>query len=122
MPVLEVDIVGELDPVARKGIAARLADVVGHALRSRPGGTWVKVTLIPRGLYAENAGGPEPGVLPVFVRLLSREVPEGEALAAQVRDLTRAVALVCGRPETHVHVLYEPPAKGRLAFGGKLVD
>lgn len=122
MPILEVDIVGELDPVARKGIAARLADVVGHALRSRRGGTWVKVQLVPRGLYAENGGGPAAGVLPVFVRVLLRDVPEGDARAAQVRDLTRAVALVCGRPEQNVHVLYEGSALGRLAFGGKLVD
>ncbi|MCC7536526.1 MAG: hypothetical protein IT379_09955, partial [Deltaproteobacteria bacterium] len=76
---------------------------------------------IPRALYAENAGGPEPGVMPVFVRVLARDVPEGDALGAQVRDLTRAVALVCGRPEANVHVLYEPSATGRLAFGGKLV-
>ena len=43
-----------------------------------------------------------------------------DALAAGVRRLTGAIAAACGRPEENVHLVYEPPAKGRIAFGGEL--
>lgn len=122
MPILEIDIVGEVSPVARKRLGARLADVAGQVLRSPPGGTWVKVRLVAADLYGESGGGPPAGVSPVFVRVLARDPPEGDARKEQVRALARAVALTCGRAEQHVHVIYEPGARGRVAFGGVLVE
>lgn len=45
------------------------------------------------------------------------EVKSG--LAARARSLTEAVASACDRPSQGVHVIYEPPARGRIAFGGQ---
>jgi len=53
---------------------------------------------------------------------LKKAVPFGSELRAEVEALTRAVAQVCGRDPEQVHVIYEPPALGRVAFGGRLVD
>jgi len=90
-------------------------------LGSPPRGTWVAVDLIPAAHYAEN-GGAEPGVAPVFVRVLLKDGPPREGLAEQVAALTRAVAICSGRPADNVHVFYEPAAAGRVAFGGNLVS
>ena len=120
MPILEIEVVGELAPGKRDGLAGRLAEETGRVLGSRPQGTWVRLRELAREDYAENGGGPPEGVLPVFVRVLMAEVPAGEALARLARDLTTAVAEACGRAPEDVHVLFEPPAHGRIAFGGQL--
>lgn len=121
MPILELTIVGELPAPRRKDLAQHVADAAGRVLSVRPGGTWVLVRRVDRDDYAEEGGGPPPGVLPVFVRLLLRTVPQGEELARQATALTQAIADCCGRPAENVHVCYEPAALGRQAFGGQLV-
>ena len=44
------------------------------------------------------------------------------AVRHQLARLTAAVAKVTGVPGENVHVLVEPAARGRIAFGGQLVD
>ncbi len=121
MPVLEVRVVGELSSELASGLAQRIADAAAEVLGSRPRGTWVAVETIPAAHYAEN-GGAEPGVAPVWVRVLLRDGPPRERLAEQVAALTRAVASSCGRPPENVHIVYQPAAAGRVAFGGRLVE
>lgn len=118
MPILEVRLVGDS---AAPDLAQRLADAAAGVLGSPPRGTWVAVELIPPARYAEN-GGADPGVAPVFVRVLLRDGPPREGLAEQVAALCRAVATCCGRPAENVHLVYEPAAAGRVAFGGNLVS
>lgn len=120
MPILEVRVVGELAAHLEADLAQRIADAAGAALGSRPGGTWVTVDTVPAARYAENGGAGE--VAPVFVRVLLRDGPPREGLAAQVAALTAALAGCCGRPAENVHVVYEPAAAGRVAFGGRLVE
>ncbi len=38
----------------------------------------------------------------------------------EIAELTERFAEICGRSPEHVHIIYEPPAAGRIAFGGKL--
>jgi phenylpyruvate tautomerase PptA (4-oxalocrotonate tautomerase family) len=90
-------------------------------LGSRPRGTWVTVETVAAERYAENAGA-EPGVAPVFVRVLLRDGPPRENAAEQAAALTGAVARCCGRPPENVHLFYQPAAAGRVAFGGRLVE
>ncbi|RKY18286.1 MAG: hypothetical protein DRQ55_13730 [Planctomycetota bacterium] len=120
MPILEVEIVGEPEAARRAGLARRLADEAGAVLGSGPQGTWARVRVLPAQDYAENGGGPGPGVRPVFVRLLLARHPETKELAELVRRLTEAVARQVDRPVENVHVIVEPPAAGRVAFGGEL--
>ena len=121
MPVLDVRVVGELAAGLDDGLAQRIADAAAEVLGSRPRGTWVAVETIPAALYAENAVT-EPGVAPVFVRVLLRDGPPRDDAAEQVAALTGAVAGCCGRPPENVHIIYEPAAAGRVAFGGRLVE
>ena len=111
MPILDVEIVGE--PVTDASLARRLADAAGAVLKSRPQGTWVRVRTLAFAHYAENEGGPPPGVSPVFVTVLKRENPTGDRLKEEIAALTKAIASVCGRSEGNVHVLYEAPVAGR---------
>jgi len=118
MPILDVQVVGDVAESIRAQLARRIADAAADVLNSRPQGTWVKVQVLPERDYAENAGGPEPGVRPVFVAVQLREPPAGLALQAQVTALTAAIAEACGRPPENVHLQYHPPAPGRVFFGG----
>jgi len=119
VPVVDVELVGDTSVTAQ--LTQRLADEIGQALDSRPGGTWVRVRLLDQAHYAEN-GGMDDSVRPVFVTVLERQRPEGEDLARRVGRVTTAVAEATGRPAENVHVLFEASAAGRLAFGGRLVD
>ncbi len=118
MPILEVRLVGDS---AAPDLARRIADAAGGVLGSPPRGTWVTIELVPPVRYAES-GGAEPGVAPVFVRVLLRDGAPREGLADQVTALCRAIATCCGRPAENVHLIYEPAAAGRVAFGGNLVS
>lgn len=118
MPILEIEIVGE--PEVREGLAQGLADAAGEALEARPGGTWVRLRVLPLRDYAESGGAPE-GARPVFVSVMKRSYPEGGPDPAEVHRLTEAIARECGRDPGLVHVRYEAPGAGRQAFGGRLV-
>ncbi len=120
MPILDVEIVLKPDEILAPGLAAELADRTAAVLGARPGGTWVKLRTLSPEQYAED-GGPSPGVYPVFVSVLKADWPGPDELAAEVAALTQAIAQVCQRPRENVHVLYQPPARGRIAFGGRLI-
>ena len=120
MPILEIELVGEPEPARRRDLARRLADAAGEALGARPGGTWVRLRVLPEEDYAESGGAPV-GVRPVFAHVLKRTWPEGGPDPEEVRRLTEAVADAVGREPGVVHVRYEAPGGGRQAFGGQLV-
>ncbi len=118
MPILQIDIVG--DRGEDTGLAQRLADAAGAALGSRPQGTWVKLQYIAASDYAENSGanvGP-----PILVSLLEADVGRGAELRERVRLLAEAVAKAANHPVQNVHIIVEPAARGRIAFGGELVE
>jgi hypothetical protein len=81
----------------------------------------VRLRFLPALDYAESGGGPPRGVRPVFASLLLRDPPRGAARARQASALTRAIAQACGRPVENTHLLYRAPARGRAAFGGRIL-
>ena len=120
MPILHVEIVTKTDESFPPDLASQLADRTGAVFGSASGRNWVSLQFTPGGQYAENerpAGEPYP----VFVSVLKKELPAREALQAEVAQLTPAIAQLCQRPAEHVHILYLPPAAGRVAFGGTLL-
>jgi phenylpyruvate tautomerase PptA (4-oxalocrotonate tautomerase family) len=119
VPIVDVELVWDGD--LPSSMAQRLADALGEALSSRPQGTWVRLRRLEAGRYAEN-GGLAEDVHPVFVTVLERVRPSAQDLADRIARVTEAVAEVTGREPTQVHVLYDADARGRLAFGGRLVE
>ena len=115
MPIVDVEIVG-----ARSlgGLAQEIADDVGDAFGASAGKVWVRLRALEAGNYAENR---TQAPMPVFVSVLASAPPEGEALEALVGRITQAVARRTGRAADLVHVVFEPAARGRIAFGGRLV-
>ena len=94
--------------------------LLSHATRRKvyaPCARLVSAVAALRGLAMVYCAGP-----PIFVSVLKREMPVGAELQSEIRRLTAAVAEICDRPPDTVHVLYEASAKGRLAFGGTLVE
>lgn len=120
MPILDVEIVGSIPNDVAQGLAERMAEAAAGVLGSRPQSTWVKLRFLAEEEYAEDGGGPPEGVKPVLVSVLQANVQEGSRLAEQASRLTEAIAGACGRPATNVHIIFEPAAAGRIAFGGKL--
>ncbi|HEX4924310.1 MAG TPA: hypothetical protein VFV50_09495 [Bdellovibrionales bacterium] len=115
MPILDVEIVGELS-VSEP--AQALADAAGTVLKTRVGGTWVKLRRLDPGDYAEN--GPNTPQ-PVFVNILASKSFDQSEFERVAQELAAAFAAVLRRPIENIHVLLEPSAKGRIAFGGSLV-
>lgn len=120
MPILDVEFVGDVDG-ERSELAARLADAAGAVFDSPPQETWVRLRFLPEDEYAENGGGPEAGVRPVFVTVLLGSPPDQETLAVKARALCDALSSAAQRPAENVHILFEPSARGRIAFGGELL-
>lgn len=119
MPILHVEIVGDPHDYPQH-LPQLIADAAGSVLSSRPGGTWVKVTFLAVSSYAESGGTVEG--CPMIVSLIQAEPPIGDGLRQQVSYLTDAIANVANHPVENVHILVEPGAKGRIAFGGTLVE
>lgn len=119
MPILQIDIVGDSER-RKENLAQRIADAAAIALNSRPGGTWVKLQFIATANYAENEGATEG--LPIIASLIQAEIPTGDALRNQVFNLAKAISEAADHPVESVHIVIEPAAKGRIAFGGSLVE
>ncbi len=119
MPIVTVEVVQD-SPISDHW-ALELAQAVGRALASRPGGTWVRLRRLPSARYAED-GPPGEHRRPVFVSVLQARAPVGEARAVAAVEVAEAVAGVCDRPRHSVHVIFEPDGTGRVAFGGELLS
>ena len=122
MPILDVEIVVAAGEEQDGSLAAKLADAAGEVFGGVAGRTWVRLRSLPSDHYAENGGGPPEGVLPVFVGVLLADPPVGEELRSQVHRLTLALAKACERAPENVHLFYRAAARGRVAFGGRLVS
>ncbi len=122
MPIIDVEIVLLPGETMRLGLAAEIADRCGEVFGSPPGSTWVRIHGLPRGHYAENGGGPQAGVNPVFVSVLKALLPAPDAIRAEVARLGAAIAEATVRPVENVHIAYLPAGAGRVAFGGEIVS
>jgi hypothetical protein len=80
----------------------------------------VRLRTLARPYYAENATSEPDGWNAVFVTVLKAHLPAGDDLEAEIRALTEAIARLCRRSPDNVHILYQPEAAGRIAFGGRL--
>ena len=121
MPIVDVQLVSEGAP-ARPSLAQELADRVGLVLKAKPGQVWVRVATLPSENYAENQSKIGVHELPVFVTLLHANLPDEKDRAEEARNVSAVVAEVVGCLQTQVHVEYAPPGRGRMAFGGTLVN
>jgi len=119
MPILELEIVGRAEDFPTD-LAQLVADSAGVALNSRPQGTWVKIAFIESSRYAENGGAVDQP--PIVAKVLQAELPDTRTLKLQIAGLTHAISAATKRQESSVHVIMEPAAKGRIAFGGTLVE
>lgn len=118
MPIVDVEIVSR-DAIVPLGLASKLADAIGGALGAPIGSTWVRVRAIDADRYAESGG--QSAIKPVFVSILRRTLPDPAARATMSRAIATLVGDLMGRSSENVHVIWEPPGAGRVAFGGELL-
>ena len=120
MPIVDIELVArdDLAPLDA-ALTRRLADALGEAFGAAPGKVWVRLRSLPAAQYAENAA---EAPAPAFVRITASVPPEGDALRRLVAEITGIVARLCSRPPGNVHVEFAPAARGRIAFGGRLVE
>ena len=60
--------------------------------------------------------------VPIIVSLIQADLRSGDALREQIASLADVVAKTVDHPLENVHIVIEPPARGRIAFGGRLVE
>jgi hypothetical protein len=53
--------------------------------------------------------------------VIKSKLDDEDDLHNETEQITNAIAGICGRPPSNVHIIYEPEGSGRVAFGGKLV-
>jgi len=119
MPILEIEIVTRGGESLSPDLPEALAKAAGRALGAPPGRTWVRLRETPSARYAED-GEDTMSFSPVFVSVLKGVIPSRSELAEEALALAEAVGTACQRQTEQVHILFEPPASGRIAFGGKL--
>lgn len=120
MPIIDVEITYRGTLPDDSSMAQRLADAAGEVLGTVPGRTWVKVRYLPGQNYAENGGTPDD-MAPIFVSVLLGRGSELTDRSKSALALAVAIARVVDRSADSVHILFEPDAIGRIAFGGKLL-
>jgi len=120
MPIVDIEIILKPDETISGTWASELADQLGAIFGSPKNGTWVKVWGIHDMHYSEN-GGKEEGVYPVFVSVLKSRLPNPAEMQREVDAMIAAIAQICRRDPSLVHIIYQPAGRGRVAFGGKIV-
>jgi phenylpyruvate tautomerase PptA (4-oxalocrotonate tautomerase family) len=120
MPIVDIEVVGTTEAEAARWTQP-IADALGAIFGSGHGETWVRMHVLSAGCFAENNDPAPAGREAVFVTVLKRAIPPTAVLEMEAARIAEAVASACGRLRERVHVLYEPPAGGRIAFGGRLV-
>ena len=122
MPIVRLKLVVQHDAERLgKDTLQTLADELGVYFDSEPSGTWVEVEYLPVEQYAENRRELPEDMRTTLVYVLKHDLPAEEEVAREAMDLARLVSKRLQRPRRNTHVFYEPPGKGRIAFGGRLV-
>lgn len=119
MPIVDIAFVTAEDGVVPCSAQA-LADALGGVFRTAPGRVWVRLEALPTRRYAEN--GEPAGVQPVFVKVMHADMPAVARLRDEAAAIAAAVAGCSGRAVDLVHVEYAPAGRGRVAFGGRLLE
>ena len=122
MPIIDIELVEDEQPglLSTDKIQA-LADSLGVLFNSAEAGTWVRLHHLPRNRYAENQTRIDPSTRPVFITVLKSRLGDENELAAEAKAIAGTVSGLLGRPVQNTHVLFQPDAAGRIAFGGELV-
>jgi phenylpyruvate tautomerase PptA (4-oxalocrotonate tautomerase family) len=120
MPIVDVKIVTSAGTTLPEGTAKVVAEALAAVFQAPEGRVWVRLQQLAEHLYAAN--GSAESVHPVFITVPHADLPPREALAAQALAVSKAVAGCLKREPEQVHVEYAPPGRGRVAFGGKLVQ
>lgn len=122
MPIVRLKLVVRHDAERLgKDTLQTLADELGVYFESEPSGTWIEVEYLPVEQYAENRRELPEDMRTTFVYVLKHDLPAKEDVAREAMDLARLVSKRLQRPRRTTHVFYEPPGRGRIAFGGRLV-
>ncbi len=124
MPIVDIEVViGEAaSPVPDKARLQILTDELGDVFDSEPAATWVRVRSLDETAYAENRTGSTQAVLPVFVNVLKARLPDAATIRREMAEIAEAVARTVERPRENVHVVYALGARGRIGFGGVLME
>lgn len=120
MPIVDIEFVSEI-PGDQTVLTGALANAIADALQTGIAQTWVRLRSLPRSCYAENGVEDPPGAGAVFVAITKRFLTDEARLAEEAERVCAAIAKVSGRAKEHIHIIYEPPGNGRIAFGGKLL-
>ena len=122
MPIIDVEMVVADNEQVPSHLAAIMANATRNVFGASAGQTWVRLHKLPLQDYAEDGGGPLQDIRPIFVTVLKAKLPPLNELKHEMEQLSQAIARSCGRPVENVHLFYQPEGRGRIAFGGRVVE
>jgi hypothetical protein len=122
MPIIDVLLVVSSEVEVPHGASQAIANALGQVFAADPGRVWVRTSALASSGYAENATQLAQADLPVFITVLHAMPPAGNTRLQEAQLVCKAVAEVLFRPVQSVHFDYAPPGKGRIAFGGELLE
>lgn len=121
MPILDVEMVTD-DRSNSETWAKQIADAAGTAFRTGEGTVWVKLRFVSPANYAENHVPGYSTPRPVFVSILCRDLPPEAEKQVLMRGLADRIGEILQIPAPWVHILFQPPARGRIGFGGEWLE
>jgi phenylpyruvate tautomerase PptA (4-oxalocrotonate tautomerase family) len=121
MPLIEIEVIGP-SRLATAKLTRQLAGALGETLGSPPASTWVRLRTLPASHYAESSTARPVGAKAIFVTITHRKLSARARLRREASEISRIVGKICHRSPEQVHVIYEPPGAGRIAFGGQLIE
>ena len=122
MPIVALRLVLAPSSSTPHGLTQCVADELGKVFACGPGQVWVQLSTLAAPEYAENLVAIGEEEFPVFVTLLHADLPTSEVRAVEALRVCQAIARCVGRPVERVHLEYAPSGRGRVAFGGKLLE
>jgi phenylpyruvate tautomerase PptA (4-oxalocrotonate tautomerase family) len=121
MPLVEIEHIGAF-PRSAHALSQELADALATVFSSARAETWVRLRSLSSENYAENGEDDPLGAEAIFVSITKKDLPSSSLLANQATAVASVVATVFQRSIDRVHIIYEPPARNRIAFGGRLIS
>ena len=122
MPIVALQLVLAPGSTIPHGLPQRVANELGEVFTCGPGQVWVQLSTLAATEYAENLVAMGEDELPAFVTLLHADLLPSEVRASEALRVCQAIARCLGRPVERVHLEYAPSGRGRVAFGGKLLE
>lgn len=122
MPIITIQlVVPRKDLELSPQVVQDLADGLGGLFDCSPGSLWLRVSYLSRDQYAENQTALSDRLQPSFIEVQLADEPTEEMRSQLAQQVALLASSITERALENTHVIFAPAARGRIAFGGRLL-